>query len=129
MQECGPSSNAGCSVPWGPQAASVAFVLPYETNLTVTSQGPGIHHCCEISSTREQGWHHQLHPSLVRITKSKISTITDTDVLVPHCNPIPRSYRVSSQCQHCDSYSATLECTDDSALWPFLILLFTEVAK
>lgn len=34
----------------GPRAASAAFVLPYETNLTVTSRCRGIHCCCGISS-------------------------------------------------------------------------------
>jgi len=34
----------------GPRAASAAFVLPYETNLTVTSQCRGMHCCCGVSS-------------------------------------------------------------------------------
>lgn len=65
----------------------------------------------------------------VIMTKFKISKITDINFLVFNCNAIARSYRVSPQHQHCESYPVMLKCTDDSALWSFLTLLFTKVAK
>lgn len=38
---------------FGAGGLRAAFLLPYETNLTVTRRSPGIHCCCEISSTKE----------------------------------------------------------------------------
>ncbi len=81
----------------GPRAASAAFVLPYETNLAVTSRSPGIHCCCEISSTRDGTTTMNHHPSCCDPTSDlsvcarhnqKISQITGINFLV--LPPSPR---------------------------------------
>lgn len=121
----------------GPRAASAAFVLPYETNLAVTSRSPGIHCCCEISSTRDGTTTINHHPSCCDPASDlsgvchnhKISNFPNYGHLLPCSSTVARAYRVSPPCQHCDSYPVALECTDDSALWSFPTLLFTEVAK
>lgn len=132
----GPSCKSGCLVP----GARVQPALPLcfhmqqislwqaqEFTAAVKSQAPEttpppINHrptCCNPASDL----------SVVVVTKLHIFEITGMNFLVLNRGTIARSYRVSPHCQHCDSHPATLECTDDSALWSFLTRLFTEVAK